>query len=41
MLDMISEFAPHLDGRIVQEAQACFTTAERERLFEAVELPNR
>jgi LysR family cys regulon transcriptional activator len=41
MLDIINEFAPHLDDRIVHEAQACFTTAERESLFEAVELPNR
>ena len=41
MLDLISEFAPHLDGRVVQAAQACFTTAQREALFESVELPNR
>lgn len=41
MLDIINEFAPHLDDRIVQEAQACFTSAERESLFEAVELPSR
>ena len=40
MLDIINEFAPHLDDRLVHEAQACFTTAERESLFEAVELPN-
>jgi LysR family cys regulon transcriptional activator len=41
MLDLISEFAPHLDDRIVQEAQACFTTAEREELFSEVNLPHR
>ena len=41
MLDLISEFAPHLDDRIVQEAQACFTTAEREELFSEVDLPHR
>jgi LysR family cys regulon transcriptional activator len=41
MLDLISEFAPHLDDRIVQEAQACFTTAERKELFSEVDLPDR
>jgi LysR family cys regulon transcriptional activator len=41
MLDLISEFAPHLDDRIVQEAQACFTAAEREVLFSEVDLPHR
>jgi LysR family cys regulon transcriptional activator len=41
MLDIISEFAPHLDDSIVHDAQACFTTTERESLFETVELPHR
>jgi LysR family cys regulon transcriptional activator len=41
MLDLISEFAPHLGDRIVQEAQACFTTAERKELFSEVDLPDR
>ena len=41
MLDIISEFAPHLDDSIVHDAQACFTTTERESLFETGELPHR
>jgi LysR family cys regulon transcriptional activator len=41
MLDLIQSFAPHLDHRRVQEAQNCFTSAEREALFSQVELPVR
>ena len=41
MLDVISECAPDLDDSIVQEAQAWFTTAEREELFSGVDLPHR
>jgi LysR family cys regulon transcriptional activator len=39
MLDMIHEFAPHLEPRIVQEAQACLTGADRAALFSSIELP--
>ena len=41
MLDLIQSFAPHLDHRRVQEAQNCFTAAEREALFAEVDLPVR
>ena len=41
MLDFIEAFAPHLDEEVVQAAVACATKAERDALFESVELPVR
>lgn len=39
MLDLIQSFAPHLDPRTVAQAQECFTSAERETLFNELSLP--
>lgn len=41
MLDLIQSFAPHLEPRMVAQAQECFTAAEREALFSSLELPIR
>ena len=41
MLDLIQSFAPHLEPRMVAQAQECFTAAERESLFSSLELPIR
>ena len=41
MLDFIEWFAPHLDRRKVEEAVACATRIEREKLFADLELPIR
>ncbi len=41
MLDLIQSFAPHLEPRMVAQAQECFTAAEREELFSSLELPIR
>lgn len=41
MYDFIERFAPHLDHDQVDAAVACTTRAERESMFESVELPVR
>jgi len=41
MYDFIERFAPHLDHEQVDAAVACATRAEREALFDGVELPVR
>ena len=41
MLDFIEAFAPHLDEPTVQAAVACATKAERDAMFESLELPVR
>jgi hypothetical protein len=41
MLDLIQSFAPHLESRMVAQAQECFTAVEREALFSSIELPIR
>tara|TARA_B100000315_G_scaffold172842_1_gene161274 strand:- start:2310 stop:3281 length:972 start_codon:yes stop_codon:yes gene_type:complete len=41
MYDFIRWFAPHLDQRMVRQAVACSTRAQREKLFASMRLPVR